>query len=235
MFDGLSYKGFENDPRYHGRKQSSIRNYIQKYIKDDQGNIIKGLQQARIVLIKPYLLEAICAGMEEDRIANFLHAHGIILVDQKYQKFTDGLKYYLEKAFDGWDFKKCREEFYIKPEMERLLAEGFFIPGIGTEEILPSDFSDLLDRIYRKNVQKTHLGTPSTGLGLIEKLMLNGITGIELTKVLGLWRDGDNAGTRLKARTRLRCYFSHSWNIKDPTIPRIITFLVTHYLLDESD
>ncbi len=199
ILKGLDYKEFKEDPRYK-KSETSIRTYIQKHIRDENGNVVKGVRSARIALIKPYLLEAISAGMDEDGIQNFLHAHGIILVDQKYQKFADGLKYYLEKAFDGWDFKKCREEFYIKPEMERLLAEGFFIPGIGTEEILPSDFSDLLDRIYRKNVQKTHLGTPSTGLGLVEKLMLNGITGIELTKVLGLWRDGDNAGTRLKAR-----------------------------------
>ncbi len=235
VFDGLSYRGFTDDPRFYGRKRSTIRNYIQKYIKDDQGNIVKGLIQGRIVLIKPYLLEAISAGMDEDGIANLLHANGIILVDQKYQKFADGLKYYLEKAFNGWDYKKCREEFYIKPEMERLLAEGYFIPGIGAEEILPSDFSDLLDRIRWKTVQKTRLGTPASDLGLIEKLMLNGIKGNELTKVLGLWRDGDNAGAKLKARDRLRSYFRHRWNIQNPTEAKVLTFLVTHYLLDESD
>ena len=226
ILEGLKYKGFERDQRYHGLKTSTIRTYISKYIRDDQGNVVKGLAEARIVLIKPFLLEAITAGLDKEGIENHLQAHGVTIIDQNYASFSAGLKYFLDKAFNGWDFEKCREEFFIKPEMARLLAQGYFIPGIGTEEILPSDFSDLLNRIVRRTLT---LGTPTTGLGLIERLMLNGVRRNELTKVLGLWKDGDDAATRLIARSRMRRYFTHRWNLNSEN--EVLAFITTRYLL----
>jgi len=229
ILEGLSYEEMAADNRFN-KKTSQMRNYIQKYIKDDQGNVVKGIEKARIVLIKPYLMDAITEGLDVDGVIDYLNAHGVTLIDKLHKDKNAGLNKYLKENF-GWTFTKCREEWFIKPEMERLLAEGYFIPGLGTEEILPSDFSDLLDRIYRRPVRTTHLGTPTIGLGLIEKLMLNGIRGTELTKVLGLSREGDNQAARNKAQSNMRSYFRHRWNIALEN--DVYTFLVTHFLLGD--
>ncbi|KKM78741.1 hypothetical protein LCGC14_1356890 [marine sediment metagenome] len=58
--------------------------------------------------------------------------------------------------------------------------------------------------------------------------MLTGVKGNELTKAIGLWRNGDNTYVKEKARGSLRSYFTHRWKIELES--DVLTFLVTYYL-----
>lgn len=51
-------------------------------------------------------------------------------------------------------------------------------------------------------------------LGLIEHLELRGISGIELTKALGLWHDGDSAKDREQLTAMINIYIRHRWNLR---------------------
>lgn len=88
-----------------------------------------------------------------------------------------------------------------------------------------ANFQELLDRIKKTDLT---LGTPSTGLGLIERLLLNGINDRQLSKVLGLWQEGDDKLAMDRATSAMTVYYRHRWNIE--VEHKVVDFLVTQYV-----
>jgi hypothetical protein len=230
VLQGLDYKGFKEDQRFR-KSTSMIREYIQKHIRDEDGNIVKGLREARIVLIKPYLKNAISEGLDREGILDHLRAHGITMIDVMYTESIArrywGLNYFIKKCFDGKTYDKCREEFYVKPMVERLQNEGILIPGIGDQQVRVEDFPELINTIRNTDIK---LGME--GLGLIERLILNGIRGRELSKALGLWRDGDSQTVKYRADNAVTIYLRHRWGV-DNENALIDLILSSHLGLDD--
>lgn len=95
ILEGLNYKEFLTDHRFM-RSVTSIRNYIQKHIRDEDGNVVIGVLNARVALIKPYLKEAISSGLNRIGVLDHLIAHGVTLIDKVYGDKLLGLKYYIK-------------------------------------------------------------------------------------------------------------------------------------------
>ena len=188
-----------------------------------------GVREAAFVLLSLELYDLIKKGCNAYEILDILKSKDINIIHKKYSQksLRRGLNYFCQKIWNK-NFDECREDFFIKPLIEKLKSEDLnFIFGEGVEKIDPAEIVYLLDR---RLVERFVIGEGTEEWGIIEHLAISGLSYQEMAYALELCSKDDPLTLRRKMLGAVRYYAGHRWGQTFSSINDFVNFLKSKFL-----